>query len=605
MATTTPNTNPSTSAGQTSPDLRRYRPGEYLQELGSNIAGLGRRAVDAVRERHVRNNGVESAQSDANRVINEEFLGLPADIALLETYGSAKIGNHTYDEDGDAIDYVAELARLTKAETGDHYTKKEWESAARKVIREKFAYVDEDNAAIKLEAHARAELLRAVSNFNELIMPGSDEEMNDFIVKLDHYLDNNNTATDSETDSKVSMRARVVGATSSYWLRGREKVGLGPETARGRKVAAALGVIALGGIAAWGIYKTMKGIGGGNMPSFMQGMDQDGFSDLVDARADAKVEAAKSQAIQEFMDKHGISNEDLSKLAMLDGEGPQSTSPDTLLSSVSDAQLQEKFGEAHKIGSGEGWFSTFNQLGITDADDQRALLADKDLMQALEKDGYAYRAPELGGWGLNMTPDHQIDGDALRTILDHAHENGIDLDLSGLEIDVSATDSSQVSQQAAPVESTSNDSTTVVDAPAAESEALPTNNQPQNIQDTVWYQSTLDSLGASTSDSAVQAAPIDANKNFVELPFTTETAMQSIKSGHIEGLNRLEAPIARDLALQIKDAVYTGSDQSVVTYDMFKGRWIFHEAPKGATMPSGIVAKMSDYFENYRWLKLS
>ena len=536
-------------------------------------------------------------------MINEEFLGLPADIALLETYGSAKIGNHTYDEDGDAIDYVAELARLTKAETGDHYTKKEWESAARKVIREKFAYVDEDNAAIKLEAHARAELLRAVSNFNELIMPGSDEEMNDFIVKLDHYLDNNNTATDSETDSKVSMRARVVGATSSYWLRGREKVGLGPETARGRKVAAALGVIALGGIAAWGIYKTMKGIGGGNMPSFMQGMDQDGFNDLVDARADAKVEAAKSQAIQEFMDKHGISNEDLSKLAMLDGEGPQSTSPDTLLSSVSDAQLQEKFGEAHKIGSGEGWFSTFNQLGITDADDQRALLADKDLMQALEKDGYAYRAPELGGWGLNMTPDHQIDGDALRTILDHAHENGIDLDVSGLEIDASGTDNGQASQQA-PIESTSTNGATEVDAPTAESEALPTNNQPQNIQDTVWYQSTLDSLGVSTSDSAEQA-PIDAHKNFVELPFTTETAVQSIKSGHIEGLNRLEAPIARDLALQIKDAVYTGSDQSIVTYDAFKGRWIFHEAPSGATMPGSIVTKMSDYFENYRWLKLS
>lgn len=71
---------------------------------------------------------------------------------------------------------------------------------------------------------------------------------------------------------------------------------------------------------------------------------------------------------------------------------------------------------ARTVESGEGWFQTMNEAGITNAAQQAELLKNDELMNQLKDMGLAYRAPDLGGWGINMPSDGVMPQEALDLI---------------------------------------------------------------------------------------------------------------------------------------------------------------------------------------------
>lgn len=92
-----------------------------------------------------------------------------------------------------------------------------------------------------------------------------------------------------------------------------------------------------------------------------------------------------------------------------------------ILNSLDKTQLQG-LSESLHITRGEGWYQTFKELGIPPAqrDDLLKLVGPR-----LVDEGIGYKAPELGGYGINMTPDGHMPPEVVGTILQTAHEHGI------------------------------------------------------------------------------------------------------------------------------------------------------------------------------------
>lgn len=82
---------------------------------------------------------------------------------------------------------------------------------------------------------------------------------------------------------------------------------------------------------------------------------------------------------------------------------------------------------AYTVDRGEGWFQTFNELGLRDQTAQWNLLHNHELMSQLQQMGLAYPDVNLGGWGINMTPDGKMPQAALELIRDYAVQSGYDL----------------------------------------------------------------------------------------------------------------------------------------------------------------------------------
>jgi len=86
----------------------------------------------------------------------------------------------------------------------------------------------------------------------------------------------------------------------------------------------------------------------------------------------------------------------------------------------------ETFSDAARsVESGEGWYQTMREIGVTDPQIQQDLLHNDTVMERLEDMGLAYRAPELGGWGINMTEDGKMPAEAL-SILKEAAQSARD-----------------------------------------------------------------------------------------------------------------------------------------------------------------------------------
>ena len=96
----------------------------------------------------------------------------------------------------------------------------------------------------------------------------------------------------------------------------------------------------------------------------------------------------------------------------LDGDSSNDMGGETLDSDYS--------GEALDIHTGEGWLQTFSEMGITDVNEQYALLHNQDMMNELYHMGLAYPDATLGGWGINMTHDGKMPAAALDVIANYA-----------------------------------------------------------------------------------------------------------------------------------------------------------------------------------------
>lgn len=109
------------------------------------------------------------------------------------------------------------------------------------------------------------------------------------------------------------------------------------------------------------------------------------------------------------------------------GTGPEVNPPRPPVPEIPKAPSFDvaQFADASTIDMTEGWYSTFNQLGVTDPGEQYALLHNQSLMNQLKDMGLAYQdnRPEVGGWGMNMTPDGKLPPEALKTIRDMAYQN--------------------------------------------------------------------------------------------------------------------------------------------------------------------------------------
>lgn len=78
---------------------------------------------------------------------------------------------------------------------------------------------------------------------------------------------------------------------------------------------------------------------------------------------------------------------------------------------------------ARAITPGEGWYDTFDQLGINNSADKASLIANDDLMNRLEALDVAYPDSNLfGDWGVDMTSDGRMPEPALDLIMDEYAE---------------------------------------------------------------------------------------------------------------------------------------------------------------------------------------
>ncbi len=60
------------------------------------------------------------------------------------------------------------------------------------------------------------------------------------------------------------------------------------------------------------------------------------------------------------------------------------------------------------------------EAGITDPEKQQAILANGDVMSKLQDMGLAYKAPELGGWGISMPANGKMPTEALELLTNAA-----------------------------------------------------------------------------------------------------------------------------------------------------------------------------------------
>lgn len=100
------------------------------------------------------------------------------------------------------------------------------------------------------------------------------------------------------------------------------------------------------------------------------------------------------------------------------GEG--TTSPDA--PSAEASTPYEYSTDALTIKAGEGWFETFENIGVTDPGAREALLSDEGLMEQLKNMGLAYEDEKLG-WGMNMTASGQMPREALDLIRESAQNH--------------------------------------------------------------------------------------------------------------------------------------------------------------------------------------
>lgn len=80
---------------------------------------------------------------------------------------------------------------------------------------------------------------------------------------------------------------------------------------------------------------------------------------------------------------------------------------------------------AYEIRTGEGWFRTFSEMGIDNADAQATLLEDRQLMNELRQLKLAYPDSSLGGWGIYQQPNGTMPPAAIDSILRAATRHGI------------------------------------------------------------------------------------------------------------------------------------------------------------------------------------
>lgn len=93
---------------------------------------------------------------------------------------------------------------------------------------------------------------------------------------------------------------------------------------------------------------------------------------------------------------------------------------------VESADITEAFSDAaNEISNGEGWNQTFGELGITDPNQQYALLNNYSMMQELKNLGLAYQ--DADGWKMNMTPTGKMPHEALDIVNKYAQAAGYDL----------------------------------------------------------------------------------------------------------------------------------------------------------------------------------
>lgn len=78
---------------------------------------------------------------------------------------------------------------------------------------------------------------------------------------------------------------------------------------------------------------------------------------------------------------------------------------------------------ASYIDIGEGWYDTFEQMGLSEGV-WRILLEDEQLMTQLQEMGLAYPDDSIGGWGINMTADGKMPQEALDLIRQSAFNHG-------------------------------------------------------------------------------------------------------------------------------------------------------------------------------------
>lgn len=80
-------------------------------------------------------------------------------------------------------------------------------------------------------------------------------------------------------------------------------------------------------------------------------------------------------------------------------------------------------GAVSHIDIGEGWYDTFEQMGLSEGV-WRILLEDEQLMTQLQEMGLAYPDDSIGGWGINMTADGKMPQEALDLIRQSAFNHG-------------------------------------------------------------------------------------------------------------------------------------------------------------------------------------
>ncbi|OGL27821.1 hypothetical protein A3C39_04950 [Candidatus Saccharibacteria bacterium RIFCSPHIGHO2_02_FULL_46_12] len=86
-----------------------------------------------------------------------------------------------------------------------------------------------------------------------------------------------------------------------------------------------------------------------------------------------------------------------------------------------------QYADAMNVAHGEGWYSTFGELGITSQADQAKLLNNDVLMAKLSNMNLAYVDNRIGGWGIRMPADGKMPADALKLIRETAQQSNLTL----------------------------------------------------------------------------------------------------------------------------------------------------------------------------------
>jgi len=209
-------------------------------------------------------------------------------------------------------------------------------------------------------------------------------------VDKDQVLSPDTTETDKDGNvTKRSVREQVIAARDHH--RDQREASI-HKADRNKKIAAGLATVA--GIA----------LGAGIVTKVVEHGDE--IRGLFDKKIDFNQSAAPDQT-------------DVAAAPKLD-QTPEPKLPPKV--------IEHDFApSAQTIDLGEGWLQTFNEAGITNVNEQYALLNNQALMQELANKGLAYRDANIGGWGINMTADGKMPADALKLITDFANRDGYNL----------------------------------------------------------------------------------------------------------------------------------------------------------------------------------